>query len=391
MKIDYSNSLINLINSITAKFGLIPRHETLDVNILGKKFEQAERVVLLLVDALGYESALKIFEENEELNVFGRPHKLSTVFPSTTVAALTTVATAALPIEHGMLGYVLYLKEYGTLANMIEFTPLGMPRDSLVSRGANPSTFLEIPTVYEDLKNYGANPLVITANSFKESGLSKTLNHNAAVQGYITKTDMMTRIRKAVESQKYSYIYAYWPMVDAMGHVYGPDSEEYIQEAKDTLLNFKRNVFERLSDALREKTSFIIVADHGQMKANWKNDWIISPYDEFAETLEMLPAGEPRMMYLYTKDFERTMKAGLDFFKGNVDFYPSKMAVEEGMFGDVNDLSLSKNALNRIGDLLAIPKGDHSFTIKYLGNERHLKGKHGGFSKAEMEIPLFSF
>jgi hypothetical protein len=389
MRVDYSNSLVNLMNSIVAKFGVLPKHDVLDVNVLGNKFERAERVVLILIDALGYEAALKIFKENEsDLKTFGSPYRLSTIFPSTTVAALATVATAALPIEHGMLGYVLYLKEYGTMANMIEFSPLGMQRDSLISRGANPSTFLEVPTIYEDLKNYGANPLVITANAFKESGLSKTLNHNAAVQGYITKTDMMTKIRKAVESRKYSYIYAYWPMVDAMGHVYGPNSEEYNEEAKDTLVKFKNLVFERLNDELRENTSFIIVADHGQMKANWRNDWVISPYDEFAETLEMLPSGEPRMMYLYTKNPEKTMKKGLEFFKGNVDFYLSRQAVEDGLFGNT---SPSKKTLDRIGDLLAIPKGDHSFTIKYLGNERHLKGKHGGLSEEEMEIPLFSF
>ncbi len=389
LKMDYSNSLVALINSITAKFGLLARHTPLDVGILGKKFERAERVVLLLVDACGYELASRVYEENEEeLKMFGPPHRLSTVFPSTTVAALTTVATAALPIEHGMLGYVLYLKEFGTLANMIEFAPIGMPRDSLISRGANPSTFLEVSTVYEDLKNYGANPLVITANAFKESGLSKALDHNAAVQGYITKTDLMIKIRKAVEAEKYSYIYAYWPMVDAMGHIYGPDSEEYFEEAKDTLLKFKELVFDRLNDKLRDTTSFLIVADHGQMKANWKNDWIVSPLDEFSETLEMMPTGEPRMMYLYTKDFEKTIKVGKEFFNGNVDFYPSLQAVKDGLFGSI---SPSKKMLSRIGDLLAFPKEDHSFTVKYLGSERHLKGKHGGISKSEMEIPLFSF
>ncbi len=389
MKVDYSNSLVNLINSITAKFGLVPRHEPLEIDILGKKFEKAERVVLFLIDAMGYDVVSKIVEENEdEFKIFGKVHKLSTIFPSTTVAALSTVATGALPIEHGMLGYVLYLKEYGTLTNMIEFSPLGMPRDSLLMRGLNPSSFLEVPTLYEALKNYGVNPLIITANAFKESGLSKTLNHNAAVQGYISKTDMMTKIRKAIESQKYAYVYAYWPMVDAMGHVYGPSSEEYFEEAKDTLLKFKDLVVERLNDDLRESTSFLIVADHGQMKANWRNDWVISPCDDFAATLEMLPAGEPRMMYLYTKDPQKTVEKGMEFFKGNVDFYPSKQAVEEGLFGV---LPKSKKALDRIGDLLAIPKADHSFTIKYLGNERHLKGKHGGISSQEMEIPLFSF
>ncbi len=387
MKPNYERSILNLISSITAKFGLVPKHKPLDMQILGTKFEKANNVVLLLVDAMGYNIASEIVENDEsEFKCFGIPKKLSTIFPSTTVNVLSTIATESSPIEHGMLGYILYLKEFGTLTNMIDFSPIGMPHNSLVSRGANPSNFLGVPTVYERLRNYGVNPLVITANAFKESGLSKTLNHNAAVQGYMTKIDMMTKLRRAVESEKHSYIYAYWPMVDAMGHVYGPDSEEYREEIKDTLRKFKRIVYNRLKDSLRDETIFLVVADHGQIRTHWKKDWIISPEDDFVSTLESMPCGEPRMMYLYTRFPQKTIEAGLNFFKGNVDFFESEKMVKDGMFGPGDPY---KRSLSRIGDLLAIPKSDHSFTMKYLGNERHLKGKHGGISKEELEIPMF--
>ncbi len=386
--VDYSHSLLGLVNSVIAKFGIVPHHDILDRELLGEKFEHSKRVVILLVDAMGYDVAKAVFEKEKELNVFGDPIRLSTIFPSTTVAALSTMATGALPIEHGMLGYVLYLKEYAVLANMIEFTPLGMPRDSLLTKGANPMNFLEVPTLYDEMRNYGAPPLVITANVFKESALSKMLNQGASVQGYTAKTDMMTKIRKAVESEKYAYIYAYWPMADAMGHVYGPNSEEYFEEVKDTLFRFKALVFDKLGKRLKDETSFLITADHGQMEASWKRDMVIRAEDDFVKTLEMLPCGEPRMLYLYTKDIEKTVKKGEEFFKGNVQFLETKKALSKGLFGKAKP---AEKSLERIGDLLAIPTGDHSFTVKYVGNERHLKGKHGGLSKMEMEIPLFSF
>ncbi len=387
-KINYENSIVGVVNSIVAKFGLIPRHEPLNREVLGEKFERAKRVVVLLVDAMGYDIAKQVIEEERELEAFGEVHRLSTVFPSTTVAALTTMATAALPIEHGMLGYVLYLKEYGVLANMIEFTPVGMPRDSLLVKGVNPLNFLETPTIYEDLRNYGASPLLITANAFKESALSKMLNSGASVQGYTAKTDMMTKIRKAIESGKYAYIYAYWPMVDAMGHVYGPPSEEYTEEVRDTLLRFKNIVIDKLDSKVINETSFLILADHGQMYADWKKDFVLSAQSEFVETLETMPCGEPRMLYLYTKDIEETVKKGMEFFKGNVEFVESREALKAGLFGNAIP---SPRGLERIGDLLALPLKGYSFTVKYLGNERHLKGKHGGLSEEEMEIPLLSF
>ncbi len=382
---NYERSILNLMNSITAKFGFLPRHKPLPVEMLGEKFIKANRVVLLLIDAMGYDIASEL-ANNGVFKYLGKPKKLYSVFPSTTVNVLSTVATAASPIEHGMLGYVLYLKEFGTLANMIEFSPIGMPRDTLLSRGANPSNFLGVPTIYEQLRNYGVNPLVITASAFKESGLSKTLNHNTAVQGYITATDMMTKLRKAIESKRFSYIYSYWPMVDAMGHVYGPDSEEYVEEIHSVLHSFEENVCKKLPGSLMDETVFLIVADHGQLRADWQHDWTLSVEDDFVSTLDIMPCGEPRLLYLYTKSPDRTMEVGMDFFKGNVEFHRSRELFEKGFFGPGDPC---KHSMERIGDLIAIPKSDHSFTVKYTGNERHLKGKHGGISAQELEIPLF--
>ena len=385
MRPNYDRSILNLMNSITEKFGFLPRHKPLPPEMLEEKFVKANRVVLLLIDAMRYDVAFEL-ASNGMFKYLGYPKKLYSIFPSTTVNVLSTVATAASPIEHGMLGYVLYLKEFGTLTNMIEFSPVGMPPNTLLSRGANPSNFLGVPTIYEQLKNYGVNPLVITANAFKESGLSKTLNHNSAVQGYISATDMMTKLRKAIESKRFSYIYSYWPMVDAMGHVYGPDSEEYVEEIHSILRSFEENVCEKLSGALMDETVFLIVADHGQLRTDWRHDWMISAEDDFVSTLNIMPCGEPRILYLYTKNPDKTMEVGMDFFKDNVEFYKSEEFLKKGFFGYGKPY---KHSIERIGDLIAIPKFDHSFTVRYIGNERHLKGKHGGISPQELEIPLF--
>src|SRR3712207_8101519 len=73
---------------------------------------------------------------------------LTSTFPSTTVNALTPMTTAALPAEHGILGYTLYLWELGAVSEMIRFGPFtgdwryadaGVdPRDFLVRTGVGP-------------------------------------------------------------------------------------------------------------------------------------------------------------------------------------------------------------------------------------------------------------
>ncbi|HEU23743.1 MAG: hypothetical protein C0176_05345 [Mesoaciditoga sp.] len=385
MKIDYEKSLLGLINSIVAKFGLLPFHKPLPSNCFGEKFQNSKRVVLILVDALGYEQAKKV-ASNANLKYIGKPQKIFSVFPSTTVNALTTLSTARSPIEHGMLGYILYLKEFGTLANMIDFSPIGMTRDSLISRGANPSSFVSVPTIYESLRNYGVNPLIIIPSSFKESGLSKLHNRGSAVQGYLDLVDMMIKLRKTLESERFSYIYVYWPMVDAMGHTYGPNSEEYFEEAKEVFELFESLVYERLPSNIKDETVFLITADHGQIHTPWQHEYKINPEDEFVSTLQILPSGEPRVMYLYTKDPAKTIEKGKKIFGSNVEFVPSMKMVEEGLFGPgVAD----PRSILRIGDLIAFPRDDYSFSVKYTGNEHQMKGKHGGLSDQEIDIPLF--
>lgn len=385
MKIDYQKSLLGLINSVTSKFGLVPLHETLPKTYLGSKFVDAKRVVFILVDAMGYEMALNLYETSN-FKYITRPRKISSVFPSTTVNALTTISTAASPIEHGMLGYILYLKEFGTLANMIEFSPIGMSHDSLISRGANPSNFLGVPTIYESLRNYGANPLVIVPSYLKESSLSKIHHHGSSIQGCVDLIDMMIKLRINIESEKFSYIYTYWPMVDSMGHIYGPNSEEYMEESKFVLNTFEKLVYEKLTDKIRDETVFIITADHGQISTPWQHEYHITSNDEFVSTLEILPTGEPRVMYLYTKDLQKTIEAGEKVFGSTVEFHSSLELLENGFFGPGNPNQKSKL---RIGDLIAIPKYDYSFSVKYTGNEHQMKGKHGGLSQYEMDIPLF--
>lgn len=385
MKINYERSLLGLINSIVAKFGLLPFHKVLPTSYFGEKFQSSKRVVLFLVDALGYECSRRVVSDSD-LKYIRMPEKIFSVFPSTTVNALTTLSTGRSPIEHGMLGYILYLKEFGTLANMIEFSPLGMERDALISRGANPSSFLGVPTIYESLRNYGVNPLIVIPSSFKESGLSKLHNRGSAVQGYLDVVDMMIKLRKNLESEKFSYIYVYWPMVDAMGHTYGPNSEEYLQEAKVIFKLFESLVYDELPMDLRDETTFIITADHGQIHTPWQHEYKISPEDEFVSTLQILPTGEPRLMYLHTKDPSKTIEEGKNFFGPNVEFVPSLKLLEDGYFGPgLQD----PRVISRIGDLVAIPKEDYSFSVKYTGNEHQMKGKHGGLSDQEMDIPLF--
>ncbi len=103
---DPRNCLVNLANSVLARFGAVPLHDTLplaDQYLGGKR----KNVVLLLLDAMG----ISILEKHLDRNGFFRSHlagSLESVYPPTTVAATTSVMSGLYPNEHGWLGWDMY-------------------------------------------------------------------------------------------------------------------------------------------------------------------------------------------------------------------------------------------------------------------------------------------
>lgn len=116
---DYRNSIVNLSNSIMDSFGVDPLHTVLKQ--LPKSTISAKNVVLLVLDGLGME-LLNSLEPGIvpflKESVVGN---LSSVYPSTTTAALTSLLTGMTPIEHGALGWSLFFKEF---RRFVDFLPL---------------------------------------------------------------------------------------------------------------------------------------------------------------------------------------------------------------------------------------------------------------------------
>ncbi len=125
-------SILNIPGSIShflgaPSFGAPPFHE----DILSRLGGPYQRVVLLLVDALAMQR-LQVWINEPEFAVWkrlaatGMLAPLTSVSPSTTCAALTSVWTGRSPGEHGIVGYELFLKEYGLVANIIQHSPFAL-------------------------------------------------------------------------------------------------------------------------------------------------------------------------------------------------------------------------------------------------------------------------
>ena len=108
VKNNYNECLTNLACSIQKYFGLNTKHNSIEYidKILNEK--QPKNVVVMLFDGMGS----RILDRTLHENSFFRRNKvkeITTVFPATTTAATTSIRTGLNPIEHGWLGWNMYI------------------------------------------------------------------------------------------------------------------------------------------------------------------------------------------------------------------------------------------------------------------------------------------
>lgn len=354
------------------------------------------RVVLVVLDAVGYLAFQAALAEDEDLAFnrlieAGRLVPLTSVFPSTTTAALSSVWTGRTPAEHGLLGYELYLREYGTVANMIYFSP---PRAKvlgvLLDWGLEPEKFLPVPGLAEVLAQHGVTTRALIHDAFVKSPLSRIHFRGASeVHGFITSADMWVGLRHMLTQYRDERLFlaAYWGSVDAIAHLRGPASEAWAAEMRNLAYSLEREFLGLLTPADRQGTLLLITADHGQVHAPPQQATLLSQHPHLRDALLLPPTGESRAAYLYprqgcTGDVRRYLEKHLG---QRFVVLESAVALEAGLFGAGPPADRTPD---RIGDLIALARGSNLW--HWSEKEIKICGRHGGLTAGEMLVPFLA-
>jgi len=394
------NSLVNLSNSILNSYGIKPLHNLLnfDETIFNN---DKKNIVLIVIDALGYYNLLRLAEKSPDFSAlldFFNLKKITSVFPTTTSVALTSLVTGTYPIEHGIMGYLLFLERFNSIMNMINLSPIGFPRDIFVRHGLNPNKFLPVKTIFQHLTNAGIKNWTITSNAFKNSGLTRMHHQGSSIKGYSDVVEMIMLIKDLLEKKNESnFIFCYWGLSDMYGHIYGTESEEYCYGIELIFEILMKKLLKRLDKKILKETLFLITGDHGQINTSWRDEKWLNASDEMTKKyFVMPPTGDTRSIYLNTND-DTSFK---DYFRNRYDnqfTLLTKMdAVETGLFGDisknngVNGIIIEKN-LRRIGKYIALAHSCNSLNYKYTSEDRRQRGKHGSLNEWEVFVPLLIY
>ncbi len=120
---DFKNSLLNVPHTVFSHFGIPTVKPPLSKTIWGN-IEGSKNLVLFLIDGFGFNIFEKIAVENNFFKIFsqnGRVSKITSVFPPTTAAALTTLHSGQAPIEHGFFEWNLYFPAVGEIIESLPY------------------------------------------------------------------------------------------------------------------------------------------------------------------------------------------------------------------------------------------------------------------------------
>lgn len=392
-------SVVNVAASAIKLLGGRIATPGLDADILADLTAGVQRIVFVIVDALGYQQLLDAMETKPR-NGFhalwqqgARIVPLTTVFPSTTTAALTSLWTGYTPAEHGFMGYQMFLRDFGVRADMISFSPVAtrdLGYQQLLDAGLVPENFLAVPSLPQTLAQVGVPVYHFIEKPFVESALSQVQIRGAReLIGFITSSDMWVALRNGVEEHRgeRALFMAYWSAVDSIAHTFGPSSEGIVAEINNFAFSFEREFLSRLSRAARKDTLFLLTSDHGQVDSPTYRAVFLHAHPDLRSRLLMDFAGDARAAYLYCRTGE--VEAVRDYFATRLAdrFFAldARAALDAGLFGSG---ILAPETEHRIGDLIILPRDDSYLWDKH--EEPEMLGRHGGLAEEEMLVPLMA-
>lgn len=359
------------------------------------QFSECENVVLLLLDGFG-SAQFKFAREKYGVPSFDRLFSgadyipITSVFPSTTSSAMSSLHTGLTPQEHGVLGYTMFISQLGTISQMLRFAPVLGGR-SLFDMGLDPKAFLDVKTIHERLGEEGVSSLVYVPNHIVDSGLSRITYRGANVEPGFSFADTIIRTRKNLEEIKAnSFHFVYYASPDTVSHARGPYTEEFGAELESLFSVLDRQLFSKLDKQIAKKTTIFLTGDHGAVRVKRDSLLNVADYPELLSFFRLPPTGDSRSSILNVKPGAQDKVTTFfeNNFPGAFEIKESARMLSEGYFGSGR---VKEETPGRIGDLVALARYDNAIDNSQLESRRdEIPGRHGGLSEEEMRVPLIA-
>ena len=362
---------------------------------LGPLAGRYERVVIVYFDAFGWQWYERHAEHPllEHAREHGQVSKLTSQFPSTTAAHMTTIHTG-LPVGvHGVYEWFTFLPKVNRIIAPLLFSFAGdaLP-NTLLAHGVSAGDVFPDGDFYPTLSDAGiaahvALPLAIAAST--PGGM---LLRHAAVHPFSDIADGVAALGNALAETDRGYGFVY---LSGRRH---RDAQARPRRSRGRAADRRDAHRPRSEPASRTPARGDARPDHRRPRHGGdrpeRSLYVNELWPEIVDHLEiggdgrpLAPAGSSRDLFLHTRpgshDHVRTTLQTL--LEGRAEVHGVAELIEQGIFGP----AVSERFRDRVGDLvvLAYP-GEAVYWNDPPRFTQPYHGQHGGLTHAEMEIPL---
>ncbi len=332
------------------------------VDWLPEPLAGARSVVLLVIDGLGWDqlqargAALPTF-----VGMSGSA--ITSVAPSTTAAALTSITTGVAPSQHGLIGYRVRVD--GATLNALSWH----------TEGRNPP---DPRSVQRHAPFRGRDVPVVTKSEFRNTGFTEAHLRGGRLEGWRAVSSLVEQCRRLVIAGE-PFVYAYYPGVDEVAHAHG--LEDGFFEAE---VHFADRLVGDLLEVLPGDTALVVTADHGQVDLN-PESWL--ELGDLGELVDVC-SGDGRFRYLHARrGAADELLAGARAQFGACAWVRSRdELLRDGWLGPEPPTVVRR----RLGDVVLAARDAVAFVDPALPREAMLRSAHGSLTAAEMEVPLLA-
>jgi predicted AlkP superfamily pyrophosphatase or phosphodiesterase len=332
---------------------------------------EARQVVLLVLDGLGW-NQLQASGDVAPTVAGGEGGRITSVVPTTTATALTSITTGRPPAEHGIVGYRVRVGGDGGAGDEI-MNVLRWRTGAGDMRHRRPAG--QFQTV---LPFGGVAVPAVTRMEFASTGFTAAHLAGARLVGWSVPSSLVVEVRRLLEERE-PFVYAYYDGLDKVAHERGL-GQYFAQELRtvDRLVG-------DLIDALPTGAALVVTSDHGQVEVGTSARL---PGPELLASVELL-SGEGRFRWLHARPGATAdvMGAAQEAHGHEAWVRTVGQMVDEGWFGG----PLSAEVAGRLGDVALVARAPVAFLDPADTGETRLLARHGSLTPAEMYVPLVAW
>lgn len=337
---------------------------------LPEAVRDARQVVLLVLDGLGW-GQLHGSAALAPTMASGQGGPITSVVPTTTATALTSITTGRPPAEHGVVGYRMALRDAAgepEVMNVLRWqTPAGDARLRHPPPALQPRPAFDMPGVP-----------AVTRAEFAQTGFTAAHLGGAHLLGWRVPSTLVVEVRRLLAGGA-PFVYVYYDGLDKVAHEHGL-GDHYAAElrAADILVG-------DLIDVLPVGAALVLTSDHGQVEVG---NAVRLPGPEIMHAVTML-SGEGRFRWLHARPgaADDLLKAAEEAHGDEAWVRSRHQIVDEGWFGG----PLSEEVAARLGDVALVARAPVAFLDPADTGETRLSARHGSLTTAEMHVPLLGW